>query len=177
MSDNPLRDALQWLLDDMHDNCETHNSDTGQPYDSVAAAAEALVNAGGHLSWYKPSTTGYVGTIRVLLKGFASNAQAEAWMVGVLLELMEETNAHGLLDFAWMFSGAPTREVSIPVDYDRDEGDPLPSPKLVVDPTIPKHILDYAEACPDPIGEIARLQWKIVQAQRSPADAQRILAS
>lgn len=47
---SPLRDALQWLLDDLNDAGETH-ADDGSIFDSVEAAA-ALVEAGGALNWY-----------------------------------------------------------------------------------------------------------------------------
>lgn len=43
--------ALQWLLDDLHTAGETHGVD-GRIFDSVENAAAALVEAGGHLSWY-----------------------------------------------------------------------------------------------------------------------------
>lgn len=48
---DPLKVALQWLLDDMHDAGETHGTDN-MIYDSVANAAAALILAGGNLSWY-----------------------------------------------------------------------------------------------------------------------------
>lgn len=42
--------ALQWLLDDMDDAGETH--DSGVLFDSVENAAAHLVAAGGSLAWY-----------------------------------------------------------------------------------------------------------------------------
>lgn len=41
-----LRSALQWMLDDLDDAGETR-SETGEVYDSVQNAADALAAAGG----------------------------------------------------------------------------------------------------------------------------------
>lgn len=46
-----MKSALQWLLDDMFAAGETH-SPSGEMFDTVEAAAAALVNAGGSLPWY-----------------------------------------------------------------------------------------------------------------------------
>lgn len=46
-----LRDALQWLLDDLHDADQTHGED-GEIFDSVEDSAAALIEAGGALNWY-----------------------------------------------------------------------------------------------------------------------------
>jgi hypothetical protein len=50
-----MRNALQWLLDDMRDAGETHSAD-GVIFDSVENAARSLVAAGGFLRWYPPAT-------------------------------------------------------------------------------------------------------------------------
>lgn len=45
--------AMQWLLNDLHDQGDTHD-ESGTLYESVENAAAALVAAGGNLSWYTP---------------------------------------------------------------------------------------------------------------------------
>ncbi|MBN9530543.1 MAG: DUF3164 family protein [Alphaproteobacteria bacterium] len=53
-----MKEALQWLLDEMHTAGETHDSVTGHAFPCVLNAAKALIAAGGSLQWFPDTVTG-----------------------------------------------------------------------------------------------------------------------